>query len=96
MVRAVFNKGEGWASRTMTGGRFTPITELLASGTHTLEYWGNSKEGWACYLCSAAMPDVGIAISPVFAREFGDTLRDLKAAARRAYGETITIRRGRA
>lgn len=82
-----------WQQRTFSGGRHRLIKELLAEGTHTLESWGNAKEGWWPYLvCDGA----GISIGPHFCREYGDTLRDLKEAAARAYGvKPGDVKRGR-
>lgn len=84
---------EVWKTRTYWGGQWVNVKELLEAGTHRIEAWGNSKEGWFPHLVSC---DSGIDIGPYFGRDTGDTLRDLKEAAARAYGlEPRDIRKGR-
>lgn len=78
----------GWQEKTYWGGRFTPIADLLKSGSHTLESWGNAADGWWPYLVKAGS---GIRVGPYFT-----TLRDLKEAAARAYGiQPGDVKRGR-
>ena len=83
----------GWNTKMYTGGRYIPIAELLAAGTHTVEYWGNAAEGWRPYLVSDGS---GVPIGPHFSQEQGDRLNDLKEAAARAYGiQPSDVKRGR-
>ncbi|WGD31638.1 hypothetical protein AncyloWKF20_07415 [Ancylobacter sp. WKF20] len=85
----------GWSDRTMWGGEFVPVAELLKGGTHRIEAWGNSREGWFPYLVTPH-DGIGCQIGPYFGRDLGDTLRDLKQAAARAYGiEPRAVKLGR-
>lgn len=74
-----------WTEKSMSAGRYTPIGELIRNGTHTVEIFGNTSEGWQAYLVQG---NVCLPISPLFHRSYGDTLRDCRAAACRAYGLT--------
>lgn len=76
----------GWQDSTYTGGRMVSIAGLVKAGTHSLEVWGNGVTGWTMYLVSAEMPTVGVAVSPVFHKDYGDTKQYLEEAARRSYG----------
>jgi hypothetical protein len=79
-----------WPDRTYWGGKFVTTKECLEAKTHTVEIWGSSTDGWCVYLVSG---DAGIQVSPIFSREQGDTMRDLKQACMRAYG--VDPKRGR-
>ena len=83
-----------WSERTMYNGRFERISDLIRNGSHYVEHWGNSEDGWAIYLMSKAVPNAGLQVSPIFDPKFGDRLRDLKEAAGRAF-EIHEVRRGR-
>ncbi|QIG74597.1 hypothetical protein EVC11_015 [Rhizobium phage RHph_I20] len=74
-----------WPDRSMHLGKFQPIAGLVAGGSHTLEIWGNSAEGWRVMLCRDGS---GVQVSPLFTRADGDTMRGLKEACQRAYGVT--------
>ncbi|MER8924294.1 hypothetical protein [Mesorhizobium sp. M0859] len=73
-----------WTERTMWQGKFQPVSELVAAGSHKVEIFGNTAEGWQAFLVDAAGPAC-LSIGPIFHREFGETLRDCKASACRAY-----------
>lgn len=75
-----------WQNRTMHNGQYSLISDLIKAGSHNVAICGNSAEGWHVVLYSVAMPNVTLDVSPVFAREFGDTMRDLQAACNRVYG----------
>lgn len=83
-------QGTYWTERTFFRGIYTPITELLANGSHVIEVWGCAADGWQAYL---VRDGIGLPIGPVFHRDFGDTLRSLKAACERAYG--VVPKKGR-
>jgi hypothetical protein len=85
--------GRGWQERTMYDGKYQPIADLLKAGTHTLEAWGNSKQGWYPHLVRNGS---GIDVGPCFDPQCGDRLRDLKAAAGRVYGiDPSSVKLGR-
>lgn len=75
-----------WSEHTFTGGKLQRIVDLVASGTHELQVWGNRHDGWRVHLVSKEMPTVGIDVSPVFHVDFGDTRRALIETCERAYG----------
>lgn len=73
-----------WTERTMSGGQWVAVTDLLRNRTHTIEIHGNTDEGWAVFLCDDT--DACLQVSPLFHRDFGETRADLYRAAERAYG----------
>ncbi|TPJ33691.1 hypothetical protein [Mesorhizobium sp. B2-8-3] len=73
----------GWRQWSYQGGQFALIKDLVATGAHRIEAWGNSKEGWWPYLVK---DNAGVQIGPYFGPDDGSRLKDLKAAAGRAYG----------
>lgn len=77
------------STRHYTGGAYRPIIDLINEGSHVVEVWGNSREGFKLYLVDGA--DVGCPISsgPFTLR------RDAIAAAKRAIGADIHIAHGR-
>ncbi len=48
-----------WRDYEMHEGEFHTISSLIKNGTHRLEIWGNSSEGWWPYLVRG---DVGPAL----------------------------------
>ncbi|UVK46763.1 hypothetical protein BPNPMPFG_002471 [Mesorhizobium sp. AR07] len=68
----------------MWQGKFHPIAELVAAGTHKVEIFGNAAEGWRVYLVWSD-DSACISIGPLFHREFGETLRNCRESACRAY-----------
>lgn len=73
----------GWTERTMFKGYYHPIKDLVALGFHTIEIWGCAADGWQAYLVRG---NSGLPIGPLFHRDFGDTMKSLRDAIRRAYG----------
>ena len=75
-----------------TGGRYTPIAELIANKSHVLEAWGNSREGYELYLVSLGDGTLqsGCSVSERFRR-----LRDLRQAAKDHYGADVVVPIGR-
>lgn len=73
-----------WTERTMWQGKFQPISDLVAAGSHKVEIFGNTAEGWQAYLVDAA-GSACISIGPIFCRAFGDTLSHCRQAAARCY-----------
>ncbi|MBK3400409.1 hypothetical protein [Methylobacterium ajmalii] len=72
-----------WQERTYSNGVYRPIKDLVAEGTHSIGYTGNSRDGWfPCLVQGQTIIDIG----PLFARDLGDRLRDLKETAGRLYG----------
>lgn len=70
-----------------TGGRNWRITDLLASGDHAIEAWGNHREGFMPYIVSNGS---GVAIGEQYR-----TLSGLRADVTKAYGPNIKVRQGR-
>jgi hypothetical protein len=92
----------GWTSTTLHGGRWRDVKTLIAEGSHRIEVWGSAEDGWQAFLvddletAEGRKFTSGCAVSPIFHRQFGDTRKDLKAAAQRAYGvDPDRIKRGR-
>jgi hypothetical protein len=72
-----------------TGGRNWRIADLLAlAGTvHTIEAWGNHREGFQPYIVSNGS---GVSIGERYR-----TLSGLRADVTKAYGPNIKVRKGR-
>lgn len=92
----------GWTERSFHAGGCTLLKDLISAGTHRIEAWGCKQDGWQAYLVSdTTMPDgssltSGCPIGPLFHRDLGDRLKDLKDAAGRAYGiDPKTVKAGR-
>jgi hypothetical protein len=86
-------------SHHYTGGRSQPIADLLketGAAAHSVEAWGNSREGFEPYLVHT-LPDgaggtftSGVAIGPRYR-----TLAGLRLDVQRAYGLGVRVRQGR-
>lgn len=74
---------------TYSGGRLQRIATLIHNGSHHVEAWGNTREGFEAYLVYADRSS-GVSISSHYKR-----LCDLRADARDQYGPLITVRIGR-
>lgn len=79
-------RGVVWTERTLHHGRFVPIPDLVSDGSHALEVWGCTADGWQVYLVDTH--GIGLPVSPLFHRDYGDTMRLCKEACQRAYGVT--------
>lgn len=91
-IRAMAYRG-GWTESTMWNGEYRTIRGLLIDGTHTLEIWGCSADGWAAYLVRNG---IGLQVGPIFHPRNGERMGELKDAAVRAYGiKRETIKSGR-
>jgi hypothetical protein len=76
------------SSGSFYDGRYQLVADLVTAGAHSLEIWGNARDGFEPYLVSG---DSGVSLST---GRF--TLRrDCYAACRRAYGQSISIHCGR-
>lgn len=80
-----------------TGGTNRLVSALIKEGTHRVEAWGNSREGFTPYLVNdTPMGDrgleftSGVAIGPWFRR-----LHDLRDGVQCAYGMNIKVKQGR-
>ncbi len=78
-------------SHNYTGGKNNLIADLIAAGSHRVETWGNSREGFTVYLTDAPGFHIGCALSsgPYTLR------RDAVAACKRVYGARTQVFRGR-
>ena len=68
-----------------TGGEQMHIGALLSRGSHRIEAWGNSREGFSPFLVSG---DSGVEVGFLFRR-----LRDLRAEAARLFDCKVAIGR---
>lgn len=73
----------------MHEGFYMPTAKLVAYGLRHLETWGNSREGFTLYSVDAKGIGLPISSGPYTLR------RDAVAAAKRKFGETVTVGRGR-
>lgn len=73
-----------------TAGRNNTVRDLLCDGSHRVEAWGNSREGFVPYLVSEASPCAGVAIGERYR-----TLAGLRLDVQRAYGTGHKVRQGR-
>lgn len=70
-----------------TGGANRLVSALIKERSHTVEAWGNTREGFTPYLVSDGS---GVPIGPWFRR-----LHDLRDGVQCAYGMGIKVRQGR-
>jgi hypothetical protein len=79
--------GRMWTESTMHAGRYQAVAGLLNgdAASHFLTISGNAIEGWQAGLCSKALPNMMMPVSPLFHRDYGDRRKDCEAAARRCY-----------
>lgn len=75
-----------WQTKVRIKGHMHHIEELVGppAPIYYLTICGNGQEGWAPYLMH---PDGNATqVGPLFIPDIGETLNDLKAAARRHFG----------
>ncbi|QPC91494.1 hypothetical protein [Mesorhizobium sp. INR15] len=73
----------------MSQGKFQPIADLVASGSHKVEIFGSAADGWQAFLVDA--DDLCcISISGIFHRATGDTMRACRDGAARCYGLPVS------
>lgn len=79
------------SARHYTGGKNNLIADLLRAGSHRVETWGNSREGFSVFLLAGPPYDSGVEIGSGRYTRRGDA----DAAIRRAYGTDVRVYRGR-
>ncbi|MBY3055054.1 hypothetical protein HF263_03040 [Rhizobium leguminosarum] len=76
-----------WPTHIKVAGAVCSIRDSINGGAIRLFIAGNAADGWCAYISNNVDND-GRAqqVSPIFAREQGDKLSELRTAAERAYG----------
>jgi hypothetical protein len=77
-------------SHYYTGGANRFVRELVAQGSHQIEAWGNSREGFTPYLVCTRAAGFGVSIGERYR-----TLKGLRADVSKYYGPNVKVKQGR-